>query len=387
MLSIPSRNPAGNPAEEAAADAGLEIAGVTKRFGSVTALHSTSLSVPAGRICSLLGPSGCGKTTTLRLVAGFMLPDSGRIRIQGVDRTYDPPQRRKLGMVFQSYGLFPHMTVAENVAFGLKMARLARAEIERRTRRMLDIVHLPQHADRFPHQLSGGQQQRVALARSLVTEPSVLLLDEPLGALDKNLRESMQFEIRQLQRQVGITTLLVTHDQEEALTMSDLVVVMDKGRILQTGDPVEIYERPDSRFVAEFLGTSNIFHCTVEGIDGPSGLRLGLPFGGSHLSFTASTRLRPAVGSTVLAAVRPEHVVLTPLEPGAGADLPATVVSHVFKGTTHVFQVALDGVAGPVVCYRQVTGPAAETVLPPGARVGLSWAPGAIRVLSDGLAS
>ncbi len=196
--------------------------------------------------------------------------------IRGEDRTYDPPQWRKLGMVFQNHSLFPHMTVAQNVAFGLRMALVARAGTEARTRRMLDIVHLPQHADRYPHQLSGAQQQRVALARSLVTEPSMLLLDEPLGALDKNLREQMLFEIRQLQREIGITTLLVTHDQEEALTMSDVIVVMDRGRILQVGSPAEVYENPRTRFVSEFLGTSNIIACSAIGAEA-GGLRLRLP--------------------------------------------------------------------------------------------------------------
>ena len=212
---------------------------------------------------ALLGPSGCGKTTTLRIVAGFERPDQGRVRVGGRDITGLPPNKRGLGMVFQNYSLFPHMTVAENIAFGLKMARRPPSEIETRVARALETVRLSGFGDRYIHQLSGGQQQRIALARSIITNPSVLLLDEPLGALDKNLRESMQFELHSLQRSLGITSVLVTHDQEEALTMSDFVAVMHVGEVLQIGPPDEVYDRPRTRFVAEFLGTSNILAATV----------------------------------------------------------------------------------------------------------------------------
>lgn len=365
------------------AESGLRLVDVAKSFGPVTALKPASFEVPAGEMCALLGPSGCGKTTTLRIVAGFELPDSGRVLIRGEDRTYDPPQRRKLGMVFQNYSLFPHMTVAQNVAFGLRMARVSRAEIETRTRRMLDVVHLPQHADRYPHQLSGGQQQRVALARSLVTEPSMLLLDEPLGALDKNLREQMQFEIRQLQREIGITTLLVTHDQEEALTMSDMIVVMDRGEILQVGSPAEVYERPRNRFVSEFLGTSNLISCIVVGRDGASGLRVRPVGDGEGPGFTVDAAEPRAPGSTVLVAVRPEHLSLAPLDSTSWGIFPATVSGHVFRGVSHVFQLQRDGGERPIIAYRQVTGPAADTVLPIGTRVGVSWPAGSARLLDD----
>lgn len=361
---------------------GLRLREVRKSFGSVAALQPTSFDVPAGTLCSLLGPSGCGKTTTLRIVAGFELPDAGQVLIRGEDRTYDPPQRRKLGMVFQNYSLFPHMTVAQNVAFGLRMARVNRAETEARTRHMLDIVHLPQHADRYPHQLSGGQQQRVALARSLVTEPSMLLLDEPLGALDKNLREQMQFEIRQLQREIGITTLLVTHDQEEALTMSDMIVVMDRGRILQAGSPAEVYEHPRNRFVSEFLGTSNIIDCTVMGAE-RGGLRLRLPGDeGSSGFFVADAPARP-VGSTALVAIRPEHLRIVPAMEAGPSEPRATVSGHVFRGATHVFQLKRPGLDRPLMAYRQITGPVGETALAIGAEIGLSWLPGTARLLED----
>ena len=362
--------------------AGLRLHEVRKSFGSVAALQPTSFDVPAGTLCSLLGPSGCGKTTTLRIVAGFELPDAGQVLIRGEDRTYDPPQRRKLGMVFQNYSLFPHMTVAQNVAFGLRMARVARAETEARTRRMLDIVHLPQHADRYPHQLSGGQQQRVALARSLVTEPSMLLLDEPLGALDKNLREQMQFEIRQLQREIGITTLLVTHDQEEALTMSDMIVVMDRGRILQAGSPTEVYENPRTRFVSEFLGTSNIIACTVIGAEA-GGLRLRLPGDATGPGFVVADARPRSAGGSALVAIRPEHLRIVSAAQ-APAEVPRAMVSgHVFRGATHVFQIARPGLDHPLVAYRQITGPVGDTAIPVGTEVALSWLPGAARLLED----
>lgn len=364
------------------AEPGLRLRGVRKSFGSVVALQPTSFDVPAGTLCALLGPSGCGKTTTLRIVAGFELPDAGQVLIRGEDRTYDPPQRRKLGMVFQNYSLFPHMTVAQNVAFGLRMARVNRAEIEARTRRMLDIVHLPRQADRYPHQLSGGQQQRVALARSLVTEPSMLLLDEPLGALDKNLREQMQFEIRQLQREIGITTLLVTHDQEEALTMSDMIVVMDRGAILQAGSPTEVYEHPRTRFVSEFLGTSNIIACTVMGPDA-GGLRLRLPGDETSAGFVVGNAVVRPAGTTALVAIRPEHLRMAPAAEAPADSARATVSGHVFRGATHVFQLQRPGLDRPLMAYRQITGPVGETALPIGAEVALSWLPGTARLLED----
>ena len=246
----------------------VELDAVGRDFGSFTALHDIDLQIAAGEFAALLGPSGCGKTTTLRLIAGFDSPSRGRIRIGGRDVTDLPPNRRKLGMVFQNYALFPHMTVAENIGFGLKMAGMGRSDIEARVRRMLDMIHLGQHGDRMPAQLSGGQQQRVAIARSLVTEPAVLLLDEPMGALDKNLRHTMQTELRQMQRDFHITTILVTHDQDEALTMSDKVVVMESGHIRQVGSPEDVYDRPSSGFVANFLGISNNLPAVVTGSAG-----------------------------------------------------------------------------------------------------------------------
>ena len=241
-----------------AGTAELVLDGISKSFGGTMVLQPLRLTVPGGALVALLGPSGCGKTTTLRIIAGFERADTGRVTVGGTDITSLPPNRRRLGMVFQNYSLFPHMTIADNVAFGLKMAGCPKSEIGERVTQALATVRLAGMDARYPNQLSGGQQQRVALARSLVTNPKVLLLDEPLGALDKNLRESMQFELRQLQQTLGITTVLVTHDQEEALTMSDQVAVMRDGRLIQFGPPSDVYHRPMSRFVAEFLGASNV---------------------------------------------------------------------------------------------------------------------------------
>ena len=239
--------------------AAIKLQQVTKVFdGKVVAVDQVTLDIAAGEFFSLLGPSGCGKTTSLRMIAGFEHPDSGRIHVAGQDITDVPVHRRDMGMVFQSYALFPHRTVAENVAFGLRMREVSRPEIARRVAAALAQVALTGLEDRRPGQLSGGQQQRVALARALVIEPRVLLCDEPLGALDRKLRQQMQFELKELQRRLGVTLVFVTHDQEEALAMSDRIAVMNAGRIEQVGSPTEIYERPRTRFVADFIGEINL---------------------------------------------------------------------------------------------------------------------------------
>ncbi|MBV8188342.1 MAG: ABC transporter ATP-binding protein [Alphaproteobacteria bacterium] len=237
----------------------IKLDNVTKTFdGRVVAVDGVTLDIAAGEFFSLLGPSGCGKTTSLRMVAGFERPDSGRVHVAGQDLTDVPVHRRDMGMVFQSYALFPHRTVAQNVAFGLRMREVPRAEIERRVKAALAQVALTGLEERKPGQLSGGQQQRVALARALVVEPRVLLCDEPLGALDRKLRQQMQFELKELQKRLGVTLVFVTHDQEEALAMSDRIAVMNAGRVEQVGSPTEIYERPRTRFVADFIGEINI---------------------------------------------------------------------------------------------------------------------------------
>jgi ABC-type Fe3+/spermidine/putrescine transport system ATPase subunit len=234
------------------------LSGVSKYFGSFQAVQDLDLEVAAGEFLTLLGPSGCGKTTTLNMIAGFEFPDQGQILLDGRDVSRTPPFLRNVNTVFQSYALFPHMTVAQNVAFGLKVQKASKAEVDRRVAEALGMVKMDAFASRLPKQLSGGQQQRVALARAIVLKPEVLLLDEPLGALDLKLRKEMQIELKHLQQQLGITFLFVTHDQEEAMTMSDRIVVMNRGRVEQIGSPAEVYERPRTRFVAEFIGETNI---------------------------------------------------------------------------------------------------------------------------------
>src|SRR6476646_6956294 len=241
----------------------LSLEGLSKRFGAHTAVDRLTLGVEQGEFVSLLGPSGCGKTTTLQMIAGFVEPSSGAIRLEGRDLLAVKPARRGLGIVFQSYALFPHMTVAENVSFGLEMQGVAGADRTRRVGETLELVGLAAFAGRFPRQLSGGQQQRVALARALVIRPQILLLDEPLSNLDAKLREEMQIELRQIQRTVGTTTILVTHDQGEAMALSDRIVVMNRGRVEQIAQPTEIYQRPASRFVANFLGRINVLPARV----------------------------------------------------------------------------------------------------------------------------
>ncbi len=351
----------------------LGLEGISKSFGSTQVLHPLRLDVQAGEMLALLGPSGCGKTTTLRLIAGFERPDTGRVTIGGRDVTGLPPNKRGLGMVFQSYSLFPHMSVAENVAFGLKMHGTPAADRARITKSMLQIVRLEQFADRRVQQLSGGQQQRVALARALATEPAVLLLDEPLGALDKSLRERMQFELRELQRRFAITTILVTHDQEEALTMSDRVAVMSAGTVVQVGRPTEVYERPRNRFVSEFLGTANIFDATVQdaAAAGEWRVRLALQPGATA---TVAGDLAPGRGVTF--AVRPERLELGPPAPG---QLRAVVKDVVFRGAYFAYELVVDGQDAPLFAYAQARHPVATE-----GAVGLSWTAANATVLEAG---
>jgi len=319
----------------------VRLVGVRKRFGSVVAVDDVSLGIARGTIFSLLGPSGCGKTTTLRLIAGFEQPDAGDIFIRGVRVTPMPPYRRDFSMVFQSYALFPHLTVAENVAFGLRMRRVARGERARSVGEALALVKLEALADRHPRQLSGGQQQRVALARAIVVKPAVLLLDEPLGALDKQLREEMQVELRSLQQRLGITAVFVTHDQEEALTLSDRVAVMRNGVIEQIGAPRDIYDRPRNAFVASFLGASNFIDGIVVGRDAAS-----------IIVETPAARVRVpgdrSAGERVQIAVRPERLRM---EGSDAQGLPARIRDIVYRGPVTHFH--LDSAAGPLLSYRQ----------------------------------
>jgi putative spermidine/putrescine transport system ATP-binding protein len=312
----------------------LEIAGATRRFGAVAALAGVDLTVRRGEMLTLLGPSGSGKTTLLKIVAGFEMPDEGVVRVGGQDITMMPPAKRDIGMVFQNYALFPHMTVAENVAFPLQMRNVPRAERDRLVQDTLKLVDLPTHGDRLPKQLSGGQQQRVALARAVVFGPKLLLLDEPFGALDRQLREQMQLEVRRLQQRLELTALFVTHDQEEALVMSDRIAVMEQGRIAQLGTPEEIYRAPANRFVAGFIGESNLYRARPVGsgqAELEGGLRVPLPYG------VVST----APGDLGL-MLRPERVRM--LAPGDAADVTVDGVIEevVYLGETIKYRIRSD---------------------------------------------
>ncbi|MFO7167080.1 MAG: ABC transporter ATP-binding protein [Chloroflexota bacterium] len=298
----------------------IELRDIVKRFGDVTAVDHVTVQIRDGEFFALLGPSGCGKTTTLRLIAGFEYPTSGEIRLRGRLIGNTPPYQRNVNTVFQSYALFPHMSVAENVAFGLQMKRVARADIERRVREALELVRLSGYENRRPRQLSGGQQQRVALARALVNQPAVLLLDEPLGALDQKLRKEMQIELKSLQQRVGITFIFVTHDQEEALTMSDRIAVMNAGKVLQVGTPTEIYERPNCRFVADFIGEANFLSGRVRAVE-RSGTSNGLVTTletGDGLTLRAQGNVQLASGSEAVVSIRPEKAFLSVHEPAPG---------------------------------------------------------------------
>ena len=352
-------------------EADVRFEAVTKRFGRAVAVRDLTLAIPRGMFFSLLGPSGCGKTTTLRLVAGFEQPEEGDVFIRSERVTGVPPFRRNFAMVFQNFALFPHLDVADNVAFGLKMLRVPQAERARQVRDALALVRLDGFAGRYPKQLSGGQQQRVAIARAIVMKPAVLLLDEPLGALDKNLRESMQVELRSLQRQLGITTVFVTHDQEEALTMSDRIAVMRDGVIEQLGAPRDVYERPATEFVATFLGASNLIDAVALGPSGPG-----------SLVETAAGRFSVADGEAppgqrLRLAVRPERVKVRP--PG-GPGLPATIREVVYRGAaTHVF---MDSGGVPLVSVLQNETSSASG-WSPGAAVSVEFEPASVVVLKS----
>jgi spermidine/putrescine ABC transporter ATP-binding subunit len=318
----------------ASADLAVEEIGKSYGLSGVPAVNNVSLMIERGQFLTLLGPSGCGKTTLLRIIAGFIAPSYGRVRVRGQDVTQLPPQKRPTAMVFQNYALFPHMTAADNVAFGLKVRRLPKAEIDERVRKALTAVDLAQVGERFPSQLSGGQQQRIALARALAIEPPVLLMDEPLGALDAKLREEMQYELSAIQRRLSITTLYVTHDQEEAFSMSDHVAVMNQGRILQLDAPDEIYQRPKSLFVANFVGRSN----AVRGIVQSGTQTIRDPAGNV---FTAPIPPELAPGSSAILIVRPEDITLND-SPGADNRIEGTVERERFTGGARLYYVRIN---------------------------------------------
>jgi putative spermidine/putrescine transport system ATP-binding protein len=346
----------------------LVLKNICKRYGPVTAVEDFNLEVEQGEFISLLGPSGCGKTTTLQMIAGFEEPTEGSIIVDGRDMTSVEPNARDIGIVFQSYALFPHMTVAENVGFGLEMRNVPKEERLRRVTETLELVRLGDFADRFPKALSGGQRQRVALARAIVIKPQLLLLDEPLSALDAKIRESMQIELRNIQHTVGVTTILVTHDQAEAMAMSDRIAVMNNARLAQLGAPFEIYERPGDSFTSNFLGSTNMFEGKVTGTaDG----NLSISCPGFELSIPGQAE----TGETVNLGIRPEKIALVAADDGL---LNATVSTRIFLGTSWLYQI--DSKLGRLSVTLQNTGQATATE---GDIVGLDWRKGAVRVLRD----
>jgi spermidine/putrescine transport system ATP-binding protein len=352
----------------------IRLASLTKRFGDVVAVDDVSLTVNTGEFLTLLGPSGCGKTTTLRMIGGFDLPTSGRIELRGRDVTTEPPDKRPVNMVFQSYALFPHLDVAGNIAFGLKRRGVPGAEIKRRTAAILEKVHLTGYEGRRTHELSGGQQQRVALARALVNEPNVLLLDEPLGALDLKLRKRLQLELKRIQMDVGITFVYVTHDQEEALTMSDRIAVMHRGRIEQLGLPEDLYDRPASSFVADFIGTTNLLAGTVESVDADAA-RIRLDSGDRCVAAADGRQ----AGQPIQLSVRPEAITIGAPNGGNGTShLQAEVEQVAYLGAAVQYHVRTSGGLGLSVLAGK-TGSRFTT----GDSVVLAWAPSDALVLGE----
>ncbi len=316
----------------------VELRNVSKSFGSFTALQEVGFEIKEGEFMTFLGPSGCGKTTCLRLISGFDTPTTGQVLIEGKDVTFDPPYRRNVNQVFQSYALFPHLNILENIAFGLRMKKVPAAEIKKRVDRVIEMTSLGQFIDRKPAQLSGGQRQRVALARAIVCEPKVLLLDEPLSALDAKLRTQMRVELKQLQKRLGITFIFVTHDQEEALTMSDRVAVLNAGQVEQIGTVNEIYYQPATRFVATFIGETNIVEAEVLGCD--SGLIHCQVEGGLKLSARGASR--PA-GEKVLLSLRPEKIRLFREAPTGLNVFSGRICVEIFKGAVDELTVTTSG--------------------------------------------
>jgi spermidine/putrescine transport system ATP-binding protein len=356
--------------------------GVTKRFGNMVAVDDVTIEVHQGEFFSLLGPSGCGKTTSLRMIAGFEEPDAGRVELTGHDIGGTPPFKRNVNTVFQSYALFPHLTVADNVAFGLRRKKVPKRAVRDRVTQYLDLVQLRGYDDRRPAQLSGGQQQRVALARALVNEPAVLLLDEPLGALDLKLRKQMQLELMRIQREVGVTFVYVTHDQEEALVMSDRLAVMSQGKVEQIGCPEDIYERPTSRFVAGFIGTSNIIEAAVTGRAGELLEVESAP--GNRLLVPPPPGRAISVGATLAFTVRPEKLtIVAETEPVAEnlCTVAGTVVDVVYQGVSTQLVVRSDD-GQTLVAFHQNRERVSDAGVP-GARTRLVWDPVFNVVLGD----
>jgi putative spermidine/putrescine transport system ATP-binding protein len=351
----------------------LELIDVSKAFGDVYAVSSMNLAVNEGEFVCLLGPSGCGKTTTLQMIAGFEAPTTGKILLAGRDVTSLKPNQRGLGIVFQTYALFPHMTVAQNVSFGLEMRKVENAERERRVKKALDIVHLTEYKDRYPRELSGGQRQRVALARALVIEPPVLLLDEPLSNLDAKLREVMQIELRRIQQQVGITTIMVTHDQGEALSISDRVMVMERGRATQYDTPLNVYENPQSPFISTFVGKANMLKGVALIEDGKyfasvAGMKLAL-------DLDLPDAQRPSPGQQLILSLRPEKLRFA--DPGRG-HFDAEVKEKFFFGSQWHYTVASP--LGALMVLQPNDG---RQPIDVGDKLGIAWGEACVRIVPD----
>jgi len=359
----------------------LELDAVTKRYDKIVAVDDVSLSIRRGEFFSLLGPSGCGKTTVLRMIGGFILPDRGRVLIDDQDVTDLPPNKRPTNTVFQSYAIFPHLNVRDNIAYGLRTERVPKAELDTRVAQALAMIKLEHCAEKNATQLSGGERQRVALARALVKRPKVLLLDEPLGALDKRLRESMQVELRQLQREVGISFVFVTHDQEEALSMSDRIAVMEKGKILQVDDPKTLYEAPSSRAVASFIGTMNIFEGRIASVSGGTVIVETRALGKLAAPRRDGAALTP--GNSVLVALRPEGLSLSRTPP-AEPSIPCRLISAAYFGDRSQMQVGVEG-STRSVAVAVPNGVAAAAEAPAtGETLHLSWRSDAVVLLPPG---
>jgi spermidine/putrescine transport system ATP-binding protein len=352
----------------------VQLVDLVKRFGEFTAVAGINLDMPSGEFFSLLGPSGCGKTTTLRMIAGFEKPSEGQILLDGTDMAQTPPHKRNVNTVFQSYALFPHLTVEDNVAFGLRYKDISKDEARRRVGEKLEMVGLTDFGNRRPNQLSGGQQQRVALARALVLEPAVLLLDEPLGALDAKLRKRLQIDLKTLQEQVGITFVYVTHDQEEALTMSDRIAVMSQGRVEQVGGPKEIYEEPATAYVADFLGVSNLMEARASG-PGEGGCKVQL----GDFALVAGQGDDSTTGDAKI-TIRPERVDLQPHGASGQNVIPGMVERVVYVGS--VLQIILNLAPGQRI-QAWVQNEGDELTFASGTPVSVRFPPEALRVLPD----
>jgi len=356
----------------------ISIDCVSKHFGEVVAVDNVSIDIPAGEFFSLLGPSGCGKTTLLRMLAGFESPTSGEIHIDGNPMSEIPPHRRPTNMVFQNYAIFPHLNVADNIAYGLRKEKLGKAERTRRVDEALEMVKLPGYGKRRANELSGGQQQRVALARALIKRPMVLLLDEPLGALDKKLREEMQLELRALQESVGITFIFVTHDQEEALTLSDRVAVMARGDVLQMASPHELYNRPVNVEVADFIGQMNFFDAQVIEVQDHMAVVDTQGLGKVQVPAAAEFIRKDA---KVVVAVRPEKMELTSQPDSQNNCVRGELATSAYLGNRSHYFVTVEGSENPIEVASQGSGPESDQTLRRGSEVWLSWAEGALVLL------